>query len=284
VLEQIVDLGRVPAPLLRIAGLSKSFGTVRAVRDVDLTVEAGQVVCIIGPSGCGKSTLLRCINFLEEPDAGYVYINGLPMGAREVNGVRKRDSEANVNRMRSKIGMVFQQFNVWPHLTALGNVVKPQVWVGERSNKEAELIARQILERVGLKDKIDAYPAELSGGQLQRVAIARALAMEPELMLFDEPTSSLDPELVSEVLDVMREIANANRTMIVVTHELGFAAQVADRALFMDEGRIVEDGPPQSVLGNPDSERLRQFMAKVLHNEHFSNIEPRSVRAERAAR
>jgi polar amino acid transport system ATP-binding protein len=266
-------------PILKIEGLSKSFGPVRAVREVNLTVEAGQVVCIIGPSGCGKSTLLRCINFLEEPDAGYVYINGMPMGAREVDGSRRRDSETNVNRMRSKIGMVFQQFNVWPHLTALGNVTKPQVCVGGRTKYESERVARQLLDRVGLSDKVDSYPAELSGGQLQRVAIARALGMEPELMLFDEPTSSLDPELVSEVLDVMREIAVANRTMIVVTHELGFAAQVADRVLFMDEGRIIEDGPPQDVLGNPRSERLRQFMAKVLHNEHFSSIQPRAVAA-----
>jgi polar amino acid transport system ATP-binding protein len=180
--------------------------------------------------------------------------------------------------MRSRIGMVFQQFNVWPHLTVLANVTTPQIRVGGRSKADAERVARQLLERVGLREKIDAYPAELSGGQLQRVAIARALGMEPELMLFDEPTSSLDPELVSEVLDVMREIAVANRTMIVVTHELGFAAQVADRVIFMDEGRIVEDGPPQVVLGNPRSERLRQFMAKVLHNERFADIKPRAVR------
>lgn len=275
--EVIREDVRAIVPILTIKGLSKSFGTVRAVRDIDLTVESGQVVCIVGPSGCGKSTLLRCINFLEESDAGYVYINGVPMGAREVDGHRRRDSEANVNRMRSKIGMVFQQFNVWPHLTALGNVMKPQVCVGRRSKVEAERVGRRLLERVGLSDKVDSYPAELSGGQLQRVAIARALGMEPELMLFDEPTSSLDPELVSEVLDVMREIATANRTMIVVTHELGFAAQVADRVIFMDEGKIIEDGPPQDVLGNPRSERLRQFMAKVLHNEHFSSIRPRSV-------
>lgn len=267
--------GPAGVPLLKIEGLSKSFGAVRAVREVDLTVEAGQVVCIVGPSGCGKSTLLRCINFLEEPDAGYVSINGKPMGIRDVAGKRCRDSEANINRMRSRIGMVFQQFNVWPHLTALGNVTKPQVWVGRRSKDEAERIGRQLLERVGLRDKIHAYPAELSGGQLQRVAIARALGMEPELMLFDEPTSSLDPELVSEVLDVMREIADANRTMIVVTHELGFAAQVADTVLFMDEGKIVESGPPQSVLGDPRSDRLRQFMAKVLHNETFATIQTR---------
>jgi polar amino acid transport system ATP-binding protein len=267
------ELDRAPAPpILRLEGLSKSFGAVRAVREVDLVVEPGQVVCIVGPSGCGKSTLLRCINFLEEPDAGYVYINGEPMGARPVDGRRRRDSDANINRMRSRIGMVFQQFNVWPHLTALGNVVTPQIRVGGRSRSEAERRGRELLERVGLSDKADAYPAELSGGQLQRVAIGRALAMDPELMLFDEPTSALDPERVSEVLDVMREIAEANRTMIVVTHELGFAAQVADRVLFMDEGKIVEDGPPQSVLGNPQSERLRQFMKKVLHNESFATI------------
>jgi polar amino acid transport system ATP-binding protein len=252
-------------PLLRIAGIAKSFGAVQALSGIDLIVEAGQVVCIIGPSGCGKSTLLRCINFLEEPDEGYIYIYGEPIGMREVRGRRRRDTEANVNRMRSKIGMVFQQFNVWPHLSALDNVVLPQLCVARRTSADAERRAREGLERVGLADKIEAYPAELSGGQLQRVVIARALAMDPELLLFDEPTSSLDPELVAEVLSVMRELADVHRTMVVVTHELHFAAHVADRVIFMDEGRIIEEGSPGTVLSNPRSARLRQFLANVLY-------------------
>ena len=254
------------APLLRVQSLSKSFGALQALRGIDFDVQSGQVVCIIGPSGCGKSTLLRCINFLEEPDAGQVLIDGSPLGFHETSGRRRRDRESNINRMRSRIGMVFQQFNVWPHLTALENVIKPQVCVARRPHAEAEQRARDLLQRVGLTDKTDSYPAELSGGQLQRVAIARALAMEPRLMLFDEPTSALDPERVGEVLGVMRELATAGRTMLVVTHELHFAAQVADRVIFMDAGRFVEDGPPGEVLVNPKSERIKQFMAKVLYN------------------
>jgi polar amino acid transport system ATP-binding protein len=254
-------------PRLRIDGVSKSFGTVKAVQSVDLTVTTGEVVCVIGPSGCGKSTLLRCINFLEEPDEGYVYIDGEPMGAREVGGQRRRDPDATINRMRSQIGMVFQQFNVWPHLTAVKNVALPQITVIGRSKTDAEVQAQIYLERVGMTDKAHSYPSELSGGQLQRVAIARALAMEPKLMLFDEPTSSLDPELVSEVLAIMRELANADRTMVVVTHELQFARMVADRVVFMDEGRIVDEGHPTDVLDNPKSERLQQFMAKVLAHD-----------------
>ena len=253
-------------PLLLMEGISKSFGAVAALRSVDLTIHSGQVVCIIGPSGCGKSTLLRCMNFLEEPDEGYVYIDGEPMGMRMAHGRRRRNSEANINRMRSKIGMVFQQFNVWPHLTALDNVVKPQVCVGGRTMADAVRHARECLERVGLADKAAAFPAALSGGQLQRVAIARALAMEPRLMLLDEPTSALDPELVAEVLAVVREIAEADRTMILVTHELGFAAQAADQIIFMDAGRIVEDGPTTTVLSNPRSERLREFLATASNS------------------
>jgi polar amino acid transport system ATP-binding protein len=253
-------------PLLRLEGVSKSFGAVHAVRGVDLDVDSGQVVCVVGPSGCGKSTLLRCINFLEEPDEGYVLIDGAPIGALNVNGRRRRDTEANINRMRSRIGMVFQQFNIWPHLTALENVIKAQVCVAGETRAKAESRARELLARVGLADRTGHYPAELSGGQLQRVAIARALAMEPRLMLFDEPTSALDPERVAEVLAVVRELAESGRTMIIVTHELRFAAQVADRVIFMVAGKIVEDGPPAEVLGSPKSERLQQFMAKVLYN------------------
>jgi polar amino acid transport system ATP-binding protein len=253
---------------LQACGLRKSFGAVQALAGVDLQVEHGQVVCIIGPSGCGKSTLLRCINFLVEPDEGLVYLEGQPMGQIPRAGGRvQRDSESNINRMRARIGMVFQQFNVWPHLSVLDNVVKAPMVVLKKSRSEAEGVARRLIQRVGLSDKIDAYPHQLSGGQQQRVAIARALAMSPKLILFDEPTSSLDPELVGEVLLVMRELAEEGMTMLVVTHELGFAAQVADRVVFMDFGRIVEDGPPQEVLVSPKSQRLQQFLSSVQRGE-----------------
>jgi polar amino acid transport system ATP-binding protein len=254
-------------PILRLDGIAKSYGKIKALRGVDLTVEHGQVVCIVGPSGCGKSTLLRCVNFLEEPEEGIITIEGEPMGFRHIQGRRRRDSESNINRMRSKIGMVFQQFNVWPHLSAFENVIAPQVYVKGSPRAEAAERARILLERVGLADKCGSYPSELSGGQLQRVAIARALAMEPKLLLFDEPTSALDPELVAEVLTVMRELAKAGRTMIVVTHELRFASEIADRIIFMDAGQIIEDGPPQAVLENAKSERLRQFAANILNHK-----------------
>jgi polar amino acid transport system ATP-binding protein len=254
------------APLLALAAVTKSYGAFAALQGIDLVMQRGEVVSIIGPSGCGKSTLLRCINFLEEPDGCTVEINGEPMGFRIVRGRRRRDREARIDRMRSRIGMVFQQFNVWPHRTALGNVVLPQIVVAGRSASEAERRGREELARVGLADKIDAYPAELSGGQLQRVAIARALAMDPQLMLFDEPTSALDPELIAEVLAVIRALAQARCTMIVVTHELRFAARVSDRIIFMDGGKIVESGPPQSVLGSPKSQRLGHFLARLLYD------------------
>jgi polar amino acid transport system ATP-binding protein len=254
-------------PLLRLVGVAKSFGAVRALHGIDLTVETGEVVSIIGPSGCGKSTLLRCINFLDEPDAGQVYFRGEPIGVRVINGRRHRDGEANINRMRAQIGMVFQQLNVWPHLSVLDNVVTPQLCVAQRTRADAERRAHAQLGRVGMSDKVTSFPSELSGGQLQRVAIARALAMDPDLMLFDEPTSSLDAELVEEVLAVMRELARARRTMIIVTHELHFSARVSDRIIFMNEGRIVEEGPPEAVLTNPRSERLRRFLSKVLYYE-----------------
>ena len=254
------------ALLLRVEGLVKSFGEVRALRGVDLKISQGEVICLIGPSGCGKSTLLRCINFLEEADEGYVYLDGEPMGMRKVMGRRRRDREATINRLRRHVGRGCQLFNVWPHLTALGNVATPLVTVLRRSQSEAEHSARGLLIRVGLGDKVDSYPAELSGGQLQRVAIARALAMEPRLMLLDEPTSALDPELVSEVIAVMRALAEAGMTMIIVTHELGFATQVADRIIFMDDGLIVEEGSPDVVLDMPKTERLERFLAKVLYD------------------
>ena len=253
-------------PVVVVDGVSKSYGRIAAVRGVDLEVASGEVVCIIGSSGCGKSTLLRCINFLEEPDDGFVYIDGQPIGMLPTAAGRRRDTESNINRMRSRIGTVFQQFNVWPHLTVLGNVMKPLTVVLRLETELARTRALALLARVGLSDKIDAYGAELSGGQLQRVAIARAMAMEPSLMLLDEPTSSLDPELVAEVLDVMRTMVIDGTTMIAVTHELGFALQVADRIIFMDEGRIVEQGPPRQILYEPRSERLKLFLSHVLHD------------------
>jgi polar amino acid transport system ATP-binding protein len=269
------------APILCLDGITKSYGRIQALRGVNLTVEHGQVICIIGPSGCGKSTLLRCVNFLEEPEEGIITVDGEPMGFRHIRGRRRRDSESNINRMRSKIGMVFQQFNVWPHLSALENVVAPQIYVKGSARAEAGQRARILLERVGLADKTASYPSELSGGQLQRVAIARALAMEPKLLLFDEPTSALDPELVAEVLGVLRELAKAGRTMIVVTHELRFASEIADRVIFMDAGQIIEDGPPKAVLENPKSARLKQFAANILsHKKGFEQQRVNTPKSE----
>jgi polar amino acid transport system ATP-binding protein len=256
-----------PVPVLRLEGISKSFGRVAALGTIDLTVEQGQVVCLIGPSGCGKSTLLRCINFLVEPDQGRVSLDGEPMGFVELRGRRRRDREANINRMRSKIGMVFQNFNVWPHLTALDNVVLPQVRVSHRSHAEAKRRALDLLARVSLSEKSNAYPAQLSGGQLQRVAIARALALDPVLLLFDEPTSALDPELVTDVLAVIRGLAASGRTMMIVTHELRLASEVADRVVFMEAGQIVEQGSPLDLLQHPRSERLQQFLSSRLHHD-----------------
>lgn len=236
-----------------IRGLHKSFGDNEVLRGVDLRIRPGEVVCVIGPSGSGKSTLLRCINLLEEPTRGAIYIDGEDI----------TDPDADIDAIRTRIGMVFQQFNLFAHLSVLRNLTIAQRRVLKRSKSEAEEIARARLERVGLRDKIDAYPAHLSGGQQQRVAIARSLAMNPEMMLFDEPTSSLDPELVGEVLAVMRDLATDGMTMVVVTHEMGFARDVADRVVFMDAGVIVEDGAPRDVLENPQHERTRRFLAIV---------------------
>lgn len=252
--------------LVQIEAVEKRFGEIEALRGVDLEVHRGEVVCIVGPSGCGKSTLLRCINGLHMPDGGRCRVDGQEIADNHRGGwmSRWRDSQA-LDALRTRVGMVFQQFNVWPHLTTLENVTKSPVVVRGEDPDHARGKAVALLARVGLDDKIDAYPEELSGGQQQRVVIARALAMEPILMLFDEPTSSLDPELVSEVLAVMQELARDGMTMVVVTHELGFANRVADRIVFMEAGRIVEEGPPQQILRDPHTDRLKQFLSKLIH-------------------
>jgi polar amino acid transport system ATP-binding protein len=239
---------------IRIEGLHKSFGDVEVLKGIDFEVAAGEVVCVIGPSGSGKSTMLRCVNRLEEPTAGRVFVAGTEV----------TDPDVDIDAVRRRIGMVFQQFNLFGHLTVLDNVAIAQRRVLGRGAEEARRVALANLERVGLGERGDAYPVELSGGQQQRVAIARALAMDPELMLFDEPTSSLDPELVGDVLGVMRGLAAEGMTMIVVTHEIGFAREVADRVAFMDDGTIVEQGAPETVLERPQHERTRTFLRRLL--------------------
>ncbi len=251
-------------PLLAVRGLHKRFGAFHALRGVSLDVHAGEVLCLIGASGSGKTTLLRCINQLATPDGGGVWIEGELLGLRLSDGRLHRLPPAAVARQRAKTGMVFQRFNLFPHLTALGNVTEGPVQVQRRPVPEARAEAMQLLARVGLADKAGSYPAQLSGGQQQRVAIARALAMRPKLMLFDEPTSALDPELVGEVLAVMKELARSGMTILAVTHELGFAREVADRVVYMDAGAIVEQGPPAQVLGAPQEARTRAFLSAVL--------------------
>ena len=245
-------------------GVRKSFGHNEVLRGIDLEVEPSQVLCIIGPSGSGKSTFLRCINHLERIDAGRLSVDGALVGYREHDGRLHELRESEVASRRERIGMVFQRFNLFPHMTALENVAAAPIYVKGESKGEALERGRQLLARVGLEHKRDAYPAQLSGGQQQRVAIARALAMRPMLMLFDEATSALDPELVGEVLDVMRSLAEEGMTMIVVTHEIGFAREVSDLLVFMDEGRILEAGNPREVLSAPRNERCRDFLRRVL--------------------
>ncbi|MBN9098903.1 MAG: amino acid ABC transporter ATP-binding protein [Pseudonocardia sp.] len=242
----------------------KSFGSVEVLRGINLTVMPGEVACVIGPSGSGKSTFLRCVNHLETIDAGRMRVEGDLIGYRESGGKLYELRESEVAHQRRDIGMVFQRFNLFPHMTAAENVMEAPRTVRRESKTKARERAVALLERVGLVEKCDSYPAQLSGGQQQRVAIARALAMEPKLMLFDEPTSALDPELVGEVLDVMRGLARDGMTMIVVTHEMGFAREVGDTLVFMDEGRIVEAGNPRDVLTNPREERTKAFLSKVL--------------------
>jgi len=251
-------------PMVEASDVHKSFGRVEVLRGIDLVVQPGEVACIIGPSGSGKSTFLRCINHLERIDAGQMRVNGELIGYRESGGKLYELRESEVARQRRDIGMVFQRFNLFPHMTAAENVMEAPRTVRREPRQSARKRAVQLLERVGLAEKCDSYPAQLSGGQQQRVAIARALAMEPRLMLFDEPTSALDPELVGEVLDVMRGLARDGMTMVVVTHEMGFAREVGDSLVFMDEGRVVEVGNPREVLGNPQHERTKSFLSKVL--------------------
>ncbi|MEK9969061.1 MAG: amino acid ABC transporter ATP-binding protein [Ferrovibrio sp.] len=253
------------APMLVARNLKKTFGSFTALNDVSLDIQRGEVLCIIGPSGSGKSTFLRCLNQLEEPDAGAVWIDGELIGYRQSGDKLHPLSDAEVARQRLGTGMVFQRFNLFQHMTALQNIAEGPVTVQKRRKADVLAEGMALLERVGLADKRDAYPAQLSGGQQQRVAIARALAMKPEVMLFDEPTSALDPELVGEVLSVMRGLAGSGMTMVVVTHELGFAREVAHRVVFMDRGAIVESGSPQQVLGNPQQSRTRDFIAAVLN-------------------
>lgn len=251
-----------PTPLLSISGLRKSFGEIEILKGVNLAVPTGQVVGLIGSSGSGKTTLLRCVNMLEEPDAGQVTINGVEIGFVSAGQSRRRLSEKKIAQQRAHIGMVFQNFNLFPHLTAEQNIVLGLTKVQRRSVAEAHQITHTWLDRVGLGSKAKSFPYQLSGGQQQRVAIARAVAMEPTLILFDEVTSALDPELVGEVLSVMKDLAQAGMTMLVVSHEMQFIRDVADRVIFMDGGQIVEDGKPGEIFANPNSPRLKTFVAR----------------------
>jgi len=251
-------------PMVLAEGVHKRFGRLEVLRGIDLAVQRSEVMCVIGPSGSGKSTFLRCINHLEQINAGRLYVDGVLVGYRQRGDKLYELRESEVAQQRIGVGMVFQHFNLFPHMTALGNVVEAPLRVKKESKREVHERARALLDRVGLADKADSYPSQLSGGQQQRVAIARALAMRPKLMLFDEPTSALDPELVGEVLDVMRGLAETGMTMVVVTHEMGFAREVGDELVFMDAGVVVEAGPPREVLANPQHERTRSFLSKVL--------------------
>jgi polar amino acid transport system ATP-binding protein len=255
-----------PAELaVRAVDVHKRFGHLHVLKGVDLDVERGETLCLIGPSGSGKSTLLRCINHLEKIDSGRIEVNGHLIGYRERNGRLVEDSERSIASQRAEIGMVFQRFNLFPHRTALGNVIEAPIRVRGIPEARAKRAGELLLERVGLADKRDVYPGKLSGGQQQRVAIARALAMNPALMLFDEPTSALDPEMIGEVLEVMEELAREGMTMIVVTHEMGFAKKAADRVAMIDDGRIIEEGTPEHFFVAPANERTKLFLSKILY-------------------
>jgi polar amino acid transport system ATP-binding protein len=250
--------------MVKAEGVRKRFGRLEVLKGITLEVQPAQVMCILGPSGSGKTTFIRCINHLEKINAGRLWVDGELVGYRQVGDKLHELPDREVARKRTEIGMVFQRFNLFGHMTALGNVVEAPIRVRRTPKAEALARGKVLLDRVGLSDKYDSYPSQLSGGQQQRVAIARALAMDPKLMLFDEPTSALDPELVGEVLDVMRTLAEIGMTMIVVTHEIGFAREVADVAVFMDDGVVVETGDPKQVLVNPREERTKSFLSKVL--------------------
>jgi polar amino acid transport system ATP-binding protein len=262
-------------PLVHAVNVMKAFHGTEVLKGIDMSVNSGQVVCLLGPSGSGKTTFLRCINQLETIDGGRIWVNGHLMGYEERGGKLHRLSDKKIAHQRRDIGMVFQRWNLFPHKTALQNIMEGPCLVKGEKKDEARERALSLLERVGLKDKPDAYPGQLSGGQQQRVAIARALAMDPKLMLFDEPTSALDPELIGEVLAVMRELAEDGMTMIVVTHEMSFARGVADKVVFMDGGVVVEQGPPRSVIDNPEHERTRTFLQRMRseHHEHHAHLE-----------
>ncbi|GGN48125.1 ATP-binding protein [Streptomyces kronopolitis] len=256
--------GSSGGPMVRAEGVHKSFGAAHILKGIDLEVAPREVFCLIGPSGSGKSTFLRCINHLEKVNAGRLSVDGELVGYREHNGKLYELRDREVAARRRDIGMVFQRFNLFPHMTAVENIMEAPIQVKGESKSAARERAVKLLDRVGLSDKAASYPSQLSGGQQQRVAIARALAMEPKLMLFDEPTSALDPELVGDVLDVMKDLAADGMTMIVVTHEMGFAREVGDSLVFMDDGVVVESGHPREVLGNPQHERTKSFLSKVL--------------------
>lgn len=259
-----VSMTSPAAAVASVRDVSKTFGARKALNGVSVEVGAGEMVALIGPSGSGKSTLLRCINRLETIDAGRLWVDGQLIGYRDVGGRLHELTDSQVARQRRHIGMVFQRFNLFLHMTALENITEAPVGVAKKSRTAARERAMQLLDRVGLADKAGQYPAQLSGGQQQRVAIARALAMDPTLMLFDEPTSALDPELVGDVLDVMRDLARSGMTMIVVTHEIGFSREAADRVVFMDGGVVVEEGPPRDLLDNPQHNRTKTFLQSVL--------------------
>jgi polar amino acid transport system ATP-binding protein len=250
--------------MIKLENVYKNFGALEVLKDINLEVNQGEVVCVIGPSGSGKSTMLRCLNHLERITSGRIYIDGELMDERADDKEQLKISQERVSQLCSELGMVFQQFNLFPHMTVLENLTIAPKMVKKTSDEEANAFALKLLDMVGLSDKRDEYPSRLSGGQKQRVAIARALAMQPKMMLFDEPTSALDPELVGEVLEVMKQLARDGMTMIVVTHEMGFAREVGTRVIFMDDGRIVEEGSPDTIFSNPQHERTQSFLQKVL--------------------
>ena len=241
--------------MINIENLSKNFGNLKVLKNISTTINKGEIISIIGPSGSGKSTFLRCINKLEEPTEGHIYIDGMDL----------MDKNTDINKIRERVGMVFQHFNLFPNMTVLENLTLSPIMVKKESKEEAEKYALYLLEKVGLSDKANSYPSQLSGGQKQRIAIARALAMKPEVILFDEPTSALDPEMIKEVLDVMRNLAKEGMTMLIVTHEMGFARNVGNRILFMDNGEIIEDCSPKDFFENPTNERIKDFLNKVLN-------------------